>query len=122
MLATNNANLSCILVDDKDAASTYALWQKDANARYGTTCNVPTSSNAIENNVFKVYPNPSNGDFTIELSENAKIYIYDATGKLVLNKQVNQGVNSVKLVVSPNLYFLQIVTNSGIQTHKIIIE
>ncbi len=122
MIATNNANLNCILVDDKDAAATYSLWQKDANARYGTTCNEPTSVNNVNANMVKIYPNPSNGEFTIELTEDALVNIYDTAGKLVFTKQVNSGNQNIKIDSAKNIYYLQIVSKSGVKTQKVIVQ
>jgi hypothetical protein len=83
---------------------------------------VPTNVNEVNTNTFKIYPNPSNGEFTIEINEDALINIYDTTGKLIMNKQVNAGNQMIKIDSAKNLYYIQIVSKSGVKTQKVIIN
>ena len=70
----------------------------------------------------KIYPNPSNGEFTIELTEDALVNIYDTAGKLVFTKQVNSGNQNIKIDSAKNIYYLQIVSKSGVKTQKVIVQ
>jgi hypothetical protein len=50
-------------------------------------------------NGFNVYPNPFRGDLTIEITENSSVSIklYDNTGRLILNDQLSQLMNTIDL-------------------------
>ncbi len=54
-------------------------------------------------NGFNVYPNPFRGDLTIEIPENSSISIklYDNTGRLILNDQLSQLMNTIDLSMLP---------------------
>jgi photosystem II stability/assembly factor-like uncharacterized protein len=74
----------------------------------------------------KVYPNPNNGKFTVELEnfENAIITIYSISGTRILQSQVHA---SEKLPINlPNLkngiYFLQVTENNKMYTRKFIVN
>lgn len=75
---------------------------------------------------FKVYPNPNNGYFTInileELDENAEINIYDINGTLKFNTPLK--ANNQNLVFSefPGVYFIKIVNGENIYNKKIVIQ
>ncbi|MBL4703550.1 MAG: T9SS type A sorting domain-containing protein, partial [Flavobacteriales bacterium] len=92
----------------------------------------PGTLNNINNNIshLKVYPNPSNGDFKIELnfiqSETATIEVLDITGKLLF-RRIIQGngimLETVRLnYLNAGVYVLNVKTNSGIISQKILIK
>ena len=75
-----------------------------------------------------VYPNPSNGVFTLDLANNhnanANISIYEiATGKLV--KQMTASTMNVEIGMSGfagGTYVMQIVSDNASETHKLIVN
>ncbi|GAK74976.1 glycosyl hydrolase [Nonlabens ulvanivorans] len=75
---------------------------------------------------YKVFPNPSKGDFT--LSWNGKdafdYSIYDVTGKLISSRLNNTGErHSIHLNnVAQGMYFLNISTATGTVTEKLIVN
>ena len=79
---------------------------------------------------FSVYPNPNNGTFHIQLNEvvsDFKISIFDVTGKTVYTNEFSQNSDLVKEIkieeeISKGIYFMNIKTNDGLVTKKIIIE
>jgi hypothetical protein len=79
-----------------------------------------------ENTAASVFPNPSNGQFTIEMAQSSaySIRVTDALGKIVhtehfigksANIRLNQGV-------SQGVYFATIDSELGTFTHKVVIE
>ncbi len=91
---------------------------------------ISTNIQNIENNFIDIYPNPSNGIFTIE-NKNPQgfenlvgLEITDITGKLILSKDVACNV-STKIDISnqpAGIYFINIQTETEIYTEKIIIN
>jgi hypothetical protein len=68
------------------------------------------SSNLLLNRstVFKLYPNPSEGLFTIETSVAGPVEIHNINGKLLLNSHIQVGENSLNLdTFSNGIYFLK---------------
>lgn len=71
---------------------------------------------------FNVYPNPTHGNITINLSNasNALIDIIDINGKVLKTKQVNNTTNTFNLSDFENgIYFVKVNTNNKIITKKI---
>jgi hypothetical protein len=78
-----------------------------------------------------VYPNPSNGQFTIQFngshSENVKIVISNLLGQIVTQKeyQLMDGKQILSLNIpslKKGVYLLKVHSEEGVSTHKIIIE
>ncbi len=70
-----------------------------------------------------VYPNPSNGEFTVELNNgiNKTIQITDVAGRVVLtttslNDKVNVNINSL----TNGIYFVKIVSNNVTEVIKVV--
>jgi hypothetical protein len=76
---------------------------------------------------FKVYPNPTKGDFTIELKNlpsisGASTEIYNMRGEKIFSASLNEGK---KFLVQFNdapvgLYFVKIIANGSVDTFKVI--
>jgi PKD-like domain/Secretion system C-terminal sorting domain len=62
-----------------------------------------------------LYPNPTNGNFTLETSDLAdKILVMDALGKLILDIAPNSNILNISLQDKQNgLYFVKIITGSN---------
>lgn len=93
---------------------------------------VGVKENNIDISTFNVYPNPSNGNFTIGLHSNmsakAKVKLLDVVGKVVYEKEVsvNEGVNRFDLSnenLSEGVYFVNVLIegNKGL-VKKIVIK
>jgi len=69
-----------------------------------------TAINTIETNTFKLYPNPTNGKFQIELSQkNFSVTIQDMTGRTVFEQQ--NILDKTEIDAQPfckGIYFVQI--------------
>jgi len=90
---------------------------------YGTCAS--TSSNEVNNtNIASyVYPNPSNGQFSINLPEpNSIVEIFNTLGELVYSEKFNNTGKKQIDINSPGVYFIS-VTNNGInQQQKFIVK
>ena len=79
---------------------------------------------------FSFYPNPSNGTFNLQFKEvvsDFNVEIFDVTGKVVYTNEFYQNSDLVKEIkvqkeISKGIYFMNIKTNEGLVTKKIIIE
>jgi hypothetical protein len=74
-----------------------------------------------------VYPNPSSGLFTIEISNQqaATIEILDLTGKTIITKNIGEISGTFNMDLSgyaKGMYFVKIVSGDKIITEKLIIE
>lgn len=71
---------------------------------------------------FNVYPNPTQGNITINLSNasNVLVKIIDINGKVIKTKQVNNAINTFDLSNYENgIYFVKIESNDKVITKKI---
>ena len=86
-------------------------------------------SNNIQelNNNILIYPNPSNGIFTIEVDEAIyKLSIYDYLGKEITAYKISKE-NEYKFLLdlsnnSKGLYFIHLFTDNDFLSNKIIIK
>ncbi|MES2688936.1 MAG: T9SS type A sorting domain-containing protein [Bacteroidota bacterium] len=75
-----------------------------------------------------IFPNPSNGSFTVDLTGSDAIIktisIYDIAGKLLKNIPVETGNKFLKLALdySAGIYFMHLNTDKGAAAQKIIIQ
>ncbi len=68
---------------------------------------------------FDVFPNPSNGQFTITSDEPITVELYNSNGSFVKSYNVNQS-NSFSENLTPGLYFLK--QKGAANTKKLVIE
>jgi len=95
--------------------------------QYNTSisCDYITSveDNSIALSGFELYPNPSNGIFTLETTNlvNTTLNIYNIAGQLVLQKTVTQHTTKINLTPQPKgLYLLKIIHKNQVITKRII--
>ena len=78
--------------------------------------NGPLSVSEFENNSYKIYPNPSNGIFTIEcelFSEKMPFQITDITGKIISSGELTEKQSQLNLTAAQSgVYFLK--TQNGV--------
>jgi hypothetical protein len=85
----------------------------------------PTGINEEElSNSFIIYPNPSIGIFSIKSSENiSAIEIVNLVGEKIYQSAINSTKSEIDLSKQPNgIYFLQLKTEQGVATKKLIIN
>ncbi len=95
----------------------------EAYAKFTEISDVTLSSNTFENNSFSVYPNPSNGEFTVVTNENEviDIAIYSPSGDLIKTLS-NQSKQTVNLNLNSGVYYINIRTNNANRHSKLIIK
>ncbi|WP_127845676.1 T9SS type A sorting domain-containing protein [Psychroflexus aestuariivivens] len=85
----------------------------------------------FETRSWVVYPNPNNGSFSIENTNSkanlANVSIYNASGKRIFSKQLDNFNNKLELdlreVLTKGVYFVVLSgQNLSIETHKIIVN
>ena len=85
----------------------------------------PSAVNDVSPSQFNVYPNPSNGVFTIELDGNAK---YDVTVNNVLGQTVYAtSTTSMNITIDlssfeKGIYTIELKNNTSAYTEKVIVE
>ncbi|MBL4654191.1 MAG: lamin tail domain-containing protein [Bacteroidia bacterium] len=113
-------------------ADTYTVTVTDENdcvAIEEVTVNVGTGIFETMNNVgFKVYPNPSNGSFTLEVRLESKtdIIVYDYIGQSVYYDKIDKTGMITKEIAFENLpkgiYWIKLTNEQGVGLKKIIIN
>ena len=110
--SANNKNdeNTLIIKDDTLANIYYQAFKERFDANY-ISIDVNNFATAV-----KIYPNPSNGQFSVEVNtENsfmAEVIIYDLTGRIISsnNEQLHSGVNTISIDldhIAPGTYVLQ---------------
>jgi hypothetical protein len=111
-------------VQDDNSSFIYQSNSTDTNAVTGI------SSYAIEHGIF-LFPNPSNGNATLQLtSENNSeitIRIFDLSGKLMKEEQLQKTAGTQQFVLqttelSSGIYFVEVVQSESIQRVKFVRE
>jgi len=77
------------------------------------------------NNYLKIYPNPAQNNFTVEVSTNEKqiLNIVDVTGKLVLQQTINSKTTIDVSNLNAGVYNLNITGNAGVaNTHLVLVK
>ena len=54
-----------------------------------------------------LYPNPNNGSFYIELSQEVDLKVYDLNGRHIMTKQLFKGKNTVELNINSGTYIVE---------------
>ncbi len=110
--SANNKNdeNTLIIKDDTLANIYYQAFKQRFDANY-VSIDVNNFATAV-----KIYPNPSNGQFSVEVNtENtfmAEVVVYDLTGRIISskNEQLHSGVNTISIDldnIAPGTYVLQ---------------
>ena len=84
----------------------------------------PASANEEEMSGIEIYPNPNNGKFTVNFGEqNVLSYtIYDMSGRIIEENNVNGNSYDFDLNLSAGTYFMRLIADDKVATHKITIE
>ncbi|QAA82672.1 T9SS type A sorting domain-containing protein [Aequorivita sp. H23M31] len=121
LIVTNNPELTCIFVDDKNNVP--QEWTKDATATYVETqaeCDA-LGTEDIHAISFAIYPNPSKGHFIINTNSDVdSVSIYDISGKQI--KTFKQQSEYDVTDLAKGLYLLKIQNNKGSQIEKFLVE
>jgi len=79
-----------------------------------------TESTADQPQLVSVFPNPSNGEFTLKATESTEVKIYDVQGKLIKTVNVTEGSHKIDLsAYAAGEYILK--ANTKDQTQQVIL-
>ena len=75
----------------------------------------------------KIFPNPTKGQFNISIGDNVsgsiEVQIVSITGRLVQKVNIGNGVNNLDITgMSTGMYIINISTESGSASHKLILD
>jgi len=78
----------------------------------------------VNSTVFSVYPNPSNGSFTVQSSVfPATLVMYDVTGKQVSRKDITELETQVNVSQLNNgIYYISLIAEGATVNHKLVIS
>jgi hypothetical protein len=97
----------------------------------GTICDSLISSIINSNNIYEIYPNPSNGNFVIynhnkNFSNMIEIKIVNLSGQIIYQKTMPQNIKKWNITletIKPGLYFIQLYSkNKVVQSSKLVVN
>jgi len=88
--------------------------------RYNNTSGTSGINNSSTTSEFKIFPNPNNGQFSIQIERGGVFELMDITGKVLNTYTIKNTNHIINEKLSPGLYFIR-ETESHTAT-KIIIE
>jgi len=117
-ITTNTKDSIDFTIESNGGELNYTVFGKNKSTNY---------ISQVKDFAFNIYPNPSNGDFSIELGEdfyNANINLYDNFGKLIMTKSIiNSNLIGLDLNSLPNgIYIINVRTQFKSTTKRIIIN
>ena len=94
-----------------------------SSATVMVTVNTCTGIDEVFSNPNSIYPNPNNGEFTLELNETTQVIITNILGSVLLNSTLNTGKQTLDIKNHANgIYFVQLIIDGKRQTIKLIKE
>jgi len=119
--ATTNTNSGTLT--NFALTGTTSNWKSGSPVTTGNTC-ATLGILDFENSVnLEIYPNPSNGVFTISIQEDANVSVHDLLGKVTYTSKVKVGNNIIDISnYQSGIYLLNVKTEKGSVTKKMIIE
>ncbi|OFY36132.1 MAG: hypothetical protein A2W91_04930 [Bacteroidetes bacterium GWF2_38_335] len=82
-----------------------------------------TGIETIQQNSISIYPNPTNGEFTIKTNEMQRIDIFNLNGQLI--NQTEAMKDEMKIDLNGNskgIYTVKVITSKGTSVHKVVVE
>ena len=77
----------------------------------------------ITDNQFKIYPNPNNGQFKLELNADATIEIYDALGRIVYSQHHQSGTSTINIdKAEASVYYVKVISDGKISVQKMVVH
>ncbi|MCB9232963.1 MAG: T9SS type A sorting domain-containing protein [Bacteroidia bacterium] len=104
-------------------------WYANHNPLCGVSSVVGEEEELTQDQHISVFPNPGNGTFYVELppnlvSDGVNLRLYTSTGQLFQKKRLEKG-NADTVIpfqgLSPGIYLLEVQSNSGKFTHKVVV-
>jgi outer membrane protein assembly factor BamB len=122
--SSNNFGRAYMIKAGKGSGPNWLMFQRDVWRQSSLCMSTPNAIN--EENLDSgtaIYPNPSNGKFTIELKYDSDICITNTIGQIVFRESLMNGKHNIELSKQPNgIYFLKASNSNSKQVHKLIKE
>lgn len=122
----NNQNIESLAFnEDITGILNGFLMEGDASNFIGTDASITTVgvSEEISPSNMQLYPNPSMGQFTIELTETSQIQITTSTGKLIYEANLGAGIRTIDLTrQAEGVYFVKAKSTNKQQTIKVLVQ
>jgi muramoyltetrapeptide carboxypeptidase LdcA involved in peptidoglycan recycling len=83
------------------------------------------NENQKESKKVKVYPNPNNGTFTLEVSDSyldGEMMLFDTYGKMLYLETVKQNKMQIMRNLERGVYYVTIVNGNNKHVEKIIVQ
>ena len=111
-------------------------YEKDGGATGGQDCvwvdnivlppmevvlDVDEDGPSTSSGAFTLYPNPTHGDFTVELHQTSQVSVFNAMGQQVLNLNEASGSHHFHLD-AVGVYFVRISNANGVEVKKMVVE
>lgn len=111
---------------DHPSAATFSANAQDAFVmKIGQTASTTTITsvpNQLKTLSVELFPNPSDGNFLIKGAKEHTLIIYDALGKEIFRKIIENYLESISISENAGIYFYSLIsTNNTIQHGKILI-
>ncbi|HKC69203.1 MAG TPA: T9SS type A sorting domain-containing protein, partial [Bacteroidia bacterium] len=115
-----------VTIDVQNPTSVNNNYAVDSNVVYIDTV---AHTNGIKQtsfitNTVKVYPNPAQGNFTVEVSNNQKqqLQVLDISGKIVLTQTIQSKTTIDASLFENGVYFVQLKSEAGVSIQKIVMQ
>lgn len=109
------------LIEGEHIVEVEAIYETGASSK--TELKITTLAlEDIDVNKFSIYPNPSSGKFWLKLDSKATVSIFDLNGRLLYTAQKEAGTVMMDHNFATGNYIIQIKTEKGIISKKLIIK
>jgi hypothetical protein len=120
--------LQPITATNTEGALTFVFHSDGSITREGweaiISCIDPSSVNTVSSNDVNIYPNPTNGLFTVVTEDNdSKIEIYSVNGQIVYSEQTSSLKTQIDLSkLGKGIYFIKVSSENGVANSKIVLQ
>jgi len=115
-------NISYRFIDENpyEGVSYYRLKKTDYDGSFTYSYIISVTIKFEREGRYSVYPNPSNGTFTLQSEQGGVFELMDITGKVLHTYQVNAGKESIVVNLPAGMYFIRQQKTGAM--HKLIVE
>ena len=121
----SNNPMTCIHVSETQLADIPLGWVADPEDSYSLDCNVSSIKDFAPSLDFSVYPNPTNGPFSIawDGDVSAQLVIFNASGQVCRSIALQQASSVHEMSLASGVYTLMIRSGQGrVATERLIIR
>lgn len=76
----------------------------------------------LKDTAFSIYPNPSKNLFFVDTKTEGDLKVYDLNGRLVLERKLNQGKNSIQHHLNKGIYIIEVNNVQTRSSQKLVIQ